>query len=354
MTACRVDIPSVPTSAPVASVEQVSDMPNTGQDDDCQDTPGDQAPVSKQYQTAKNPFGVYRVYHQRPQRIPDTEVDLSTLCTDAVLAAAQPPKPPPPPPETPSLEEAIHPFPNTSTYLLSRWHAELPHGGLSHAGLQKLLDDVLLSKDFNLEHLQGVKIAAVNRDLDALDQEPDDDETDEGVLARLQKDGWKESQVRIRVPTGDKSADGRKWIDYDAEVLLHRSLTEVIKAAFRSPQSQRFHYEPFFAYHTQTSPDGSEFDERIYDELYASDAWMKEHIAVLNLDSDNLPRAIAALMFSSDATHVSQFGQSKMWPLYLFFGNLSKWFRCKPSTRSCHHVAHIPSVSFACYSYNRI
>ncbi|KII83440.1 hypothetical protein PLICRDRAFT_58395 [Plicaturopsis crispa FD-325 SS-3] len=46
-------------------------------------------------------------------------------------------------------------------------------------------------------------------------------------------------------------------------------------------------------------------------------------------------------MFWSDATHVAQFGQSKLWPVYGYFGNQSKYTRCKPSSRAAHHVAFV-------------
>ena len=32
-------------------------------------------------------------------------------------------------------------------------------------------------------------------------------------------------------------------------------------------------------------------------------------------------------MFWSDATHLATFGMVKLWPIYLLFGNLSKYVR---------------------------
>jgi hypothetical protein len=59
----------------------------------------------------------------------------------------------------------------------------------------------------------------------------------------------------------------------------------------------------------------------------------------------DLPRVVAGLMFWSDVTHLTSFGDAKIWPLYMFFGNESKYFRCKPSSNLCHHVAYFQSVS---------
>ena len=58
--------------------------------------------------------------------------------------------------------------------------------------------------------------------------------------------------------------------------------------------------------------------------------------------------AIIRLMFWSDATHLANFGSASLWPIYLFLGNLSKYIRSAPSTRSSHHLAYIPPVSAFC------
>ncbi|KAF9261819.1 hypothetical protein L218DRAFT_961064 [Marasmius fiardii PR-910] len=54
---------------------------------------------------------------------------------------------------------------------------------------------------------------------------------------------------------------------------------------------------------------------------------------------------IAAYMLWSNATHVTQFGQSKLWPVYLFFGNQTKYDCVKPSEQSAHHIGFIPSAT---------
>jgi hypothetical protein len=49
-------------------------------------------------------------------------------------------------------------------------------------------------------------------------------------------------------------------------------------------------------------------------------------------------------MFWSDATHLTAFGNAKLWPCYMFFGNESKYRRCKPSCNLCSHVAYFQTV----------
>ena len=60
---------------------------------------------------------------------------------------------------------------------------------------------------------------------------------------------------------------------------------------------------------------------------------------------DDYKRVVASLMLWSDATQLANFGDASLWPVYLFFGNQSKYIRGKPSVAACHHVAYIPSVS---------
>ena len=69
----------------------------------------------------------------------------------------------------------------------------------------------------------------------------------------------------------------------------------------------------------------------------------------------NLPRYILALMFASDATMLASFGTAKLWPLYLCFGNDSKYQRAKPSENLFEQVAYfekagLPFISFFIFS----
>jgi len=52
-------------------------------------------------------------------------------------------------------------------------------------------------------------------------------------------------------------------------------------------------------------------------------------------------KVVAALMFWSDATHLASFGTAKLWPIYMLFGNLSKYVQCQPDSGTTKHVAYI-------------
>ncbi|KIM51113.1 hypothetical protein SCLCIDRAFT_80451, partial [Scleroderma citrinum Foug A] len=53
-----------------------------------------------------------------------------------------------------------------------------------------------------------------------------------------------------------------------------------------------------------------------------------------------LPRRIIRLMLWSDATHLTTFGMAKLWPLYVYMGNESKYMCCRPSSNLCSHAAY--------------
>ena len=86
---------------------------------------------------------------------------------------------------------------------------------------------------------------------------------------------------------------------------------------------------------------------RVQGELYSSPAFIEAHEEVRKLSPEpgcNLERVVVALMFWSDATHLTAFGNAKLWPLYLYFGNESKYSRSRPSSHLCEHIAYFQSV----------
>ncbi|KIL55624.1 hypothetical protein M378DRAFT_1041652 [Amanita muscaria Koide BX008] len=111
------------------------------------------------------------------------------------------------------------------------------------------------------------------------------------------------------------------------------------------PIATDFHWHGFDEF--WQPPDSSKPKERVYGELYSSEAFRHAERRLLNQPPEpdcDLPRVIYALMFSSDATHVAQFGQASLWPAYVFSGNCSKYTRCMPSTRSARHFAYFPKL----------
>jgi hypothetical protein len=116
-----------------------------------------------------------------------------------------------------------------------------------------------------------------------------------------------------------------------------------MKSALADITSQRFHFSPFKRF--WMSPSGTTV--RCYDEVYTSDEWIEAHDNLQKQKNEpgcKLEKVILGLMFWSDSTHLASFGTASVWPLYMYFANLSKYVRCKPSSGASHHVAYIPSV----------
>jgi hypothetical protein len=202
---------------------------------------------------------------------------------------------------------------------------------VSTAKVSQLVKDVMLAEDFDLKHLENF---SARRSLQVLDKE-------EGGKSTTFPDDWIQTNVTINIPT--KSRDGS--CPYTVPGFHYRPLVDVIRAAFADVQARAFHILPFQRLWKDPLDD---HQERIYDELYTSDAWLEAQDALQRLPKKpgcSLERVIAGLMFFSDATHLANFGTAKAWPLYLYFGNLSKYVRSSPQSGACHLVGFLPSVS---------
>jgi hypothetical protein len=107
----------------------------------------------------------------------------------------------------------------------------------------------------------------------------------------------------------------------------------------------QFHFEPY-EQHWQQSDEADPV--RTQGELYTSPAFLAAHQELQDSPEEpgcDLPRVVVALMFWSDATQLASFGGAKLWPLYTFFGNESKYRQCKPTCHVCEHVAYFQTVS---------
>jgi hypothetical protein len=200
-----------------------------------------------------------------------------------------------------------------------------------------LVNEVLLHPDFNVADLVGFNADRAERQAEK--------EAEEAFPLLKQ---FRTTSVPIKVPSGNPDVPPKI---VDVPGLWYRSLVSVIKAAFADPLAKHFHLSPFKLFHHVESTGE---DVRVFSEVYNSDAFIAEDDKVrrhgeLPPDEQDckLERVVAALMFWSDSTHLANFGTAKLWPIYLLFGNLSKFFRDKPEFCAEHHVAYIPSVRLA-------
>lgn len=267
--------------------------------------------------TMVNAFGLWRQYLHRPTFDPDGVV----LPADLSAATGRL--------ETQSRVEVTTSSKNTTVELLLQWQntgSELKSNG----ELNRLVN-VLRHPNFSVEDLGGFDATRENR------RQDQEDEKSPALK------GFQETSVKIDVPSGDRNVPSTVL---DVPGLHYRKLTTIIRSAFESPLASKFHYTPFKLFHQ--SP-GSEAPERVFSELYNSDAFIREHDRVqrapVPAEESGCARekVVAALMFWSDATHLANFGTAKLWPIYMFLGNLSKYIRAELTSNACHHVAYIPS-----------
>lgn len=281
--------------------------------------------VRDRFVTAINVFGIWRDYPHRPSYDPDTlidSVDLSNHRSPPTANASSLNSMPPPP----------WPFANMTIWRLMSWFN-------SGSNLKTELEVNRLAKE--ICDAGGFP----DSDLDGFDVRRENKRWDLAQKSRLSGDDFQEATLEIPVPSGEPNKDPEI---FPIPGFHFQSLISVIKAAFESPLADHFHLSPYRLF--RKSPITNE-DERIFSELYDSDAFIAAHDEIQRngpLPPDDLgctrEKIVAALMFWLDSTHLTDFGTAKIWPIYLVFGNLSKYIRAQPTSGAWHHLAYIPSV----------
>jgi hypothetical protein len=320
-----------------------------------------EVPAIPGFKTDPNSFSVYRIYKSgEPSFTPDDNFHIGKVSdgpnfiqdpSSAHSTWASPfgtnftsSDPPGDSETTPSYL----PFKNISIFRLMNWfyNSSLTK---SLSTLNNLVHKVLLAPDFDITDLNDFDAAKEARRLD--DYHPSSAGHGEGTSgstaegnSKTLKDGWIETAVPISVPcdkvTHPSEADAPI---FHVKGLMYRKLIEVIKAAYQDSSAEQLHISPYEEYWQPTTDSPP---ERIYSELYNSNAYIQEHEKVRSQlqPGCELETVIAPLMISSDATHLTSFGNASLWPIYLYLGSLSKYIRAKPSSFSAHHLAYIPKV----------
>ncbi|CDO68696.1 hypothetical protein BN946_scf184652.g23 [Trametes cinnabarina] len=302
-----------------------------------------------------NTFGLRRFYKRRPHRPPPVNLDINARYTPTANNVAQNKSARP-------LKDILDPFPNLSSFLFARHHMSSSSKSLEdRASLQALLT----RPDFDTRDLVGVQF-------DKIDDKLAQEDNSLGDSALDPKDGWRESSITIGIPSGRKATAASRREEattqrrlqrhqhvtdtpasepiaghhYTVHGFWHKSLCMEIRHTLSlDPSAKDFVFDPYVT--ERRVPGSAERVERVHGELYTSDAFVQEDLRLQNAPPEpgcELPRAIAALMFWSDATQVAQFGQAKVWPNYLYYGNQSKYERARPTAHAAHHVAYFPSL----------
>jgi Plavaka transposase len=250
--------------------------------------------VRDRFITASNSFGIWRDYPDRPTADPDALLTLKDLSNRQHLAI----------PEqsvgnpitslaSESSSQLTHwPFPNPTIHAVMQW---LNNGKTAKSELEvtNFVQKVILAPTFNCRDLIGFDAHRENQHLDKM-------LTEEPKL----RSQFMECSVEILVPSGKPHVEA---VSYRIPGLLYRKLKHVIldALAFNGPLAHLLHYPPF--------------------------------------------KTFVTLMLSSNATHLTDFGNAKAWPIYLMLGSLSKYIRSQPNSGAMHHLAYIPSPSVCLY-----
>ncbi|RXW14335.1 hypothetical protein EST38_g11521 [Candolleomyces aberdarensis] len=208
----------------------------------------------------------------------------------------------------------------------------------SQESFNKLLS-IITHESFRPEDVANTDFARINRVLASSQYEEKGDDSpwvDDGT-------SWNTTSITILVPFNTRCIPpGPK--PYTIAEFHYRPLVPLIKEKVRSSTGQQFfHHVP---HELRWKPGDTKQDTRLYCELYHSEAFLEAYEEIQNLpqvDCD-LPRCVAGLMFASDATMLASFGDAKLWPLYLFFANDSKYQRGKPSLKLGEQIAYFEKL----------
>ncbi|KAJ6582169.1 hypothetical protein B0H19DRAFT_928921, partial [Mycena capillaripes] len=299
--------------------------------------------------TEPNGFGVYKVFPNRPSRDPEDSLSLDDLCRPSEHLTESG--------NTTSTETPPwFPFLNSTVARLMTWF-HLGSTLKSNAELDSLVHDVILHKDFDPKHLEGFSVARENRRLDDA----------VNTLPGQPPAGWSVGSVKIKLPAPKVCKPEEEAAEFEITGIMYRPLLDVMTEAFQSPAFLQFHTTPFESRWDPTydpeNPDTTLDDahapldanglpplpkghQPVYGEVYTSSAMLRAHNSLPQTDVPHLETVIAAYMFWSDSTHLANFGDASLWPLYTFFGNLSKYTRAKPTSNAGYHQAYFPSVCF--------
>ncbi|EPS94248.1 hypothetical protein FOMPIDRAFT_29937, partial [Fomitopsis schrenkii] len=196
----------------------------------------------------------------------------------------------------------------------------------------------ILAPGFKRKHLKGFRVTKELARLDNLDKPGN-------VFSS--SDGWNETSVKIPVPKeGTRFPSEADAPTFEVPDVFFRKLTEVIRSAAEASDAYRFNWLPFRQYWRHDS-DGPYEHIRLFSDIPDTDAMIEEEARIRSQprhpdDQPDVEYAIAPLLLWSDSTHLANFGGAHLWPVYLYFGWLSKCVRSCPTKFAAHHLAYIP------------
>jgi Plavaka transposase len=259
---------------------------------------------------------------------PSAESPLGPSTTATVPPASSDPEAP--------LRGKLGPLPNFTTFLLARWHFCKPTSTASNTHAQKQVD-MWKEKRFGgwkVQDAQGIVYDKLKNLLSSWRPE---------VFSPHK--GWKSASVFIDVPLGKKDPE-----KFEVPGLHYRSIPELLEKVVKTdPNRRSFHIHPFKEYVQR----GNGEPERVICEAFSCDAVIEEYQKVNKLPPERLPcgglcnleRVVFFIRLWSDATLLTNFGSTSLWPIYMCWANQSKYQHYRKGCRAVYDVAHIPKAS---------
>ena len=237
---------------------------------------------------------------------------------------------PPPPP---------HPFKNDSTFEMVKAFCLGPSSKTT-TGMNELVQ-LFTSGRVTREELEGFSSV---KELHLLD--------DFAGKSPIAGGPWRTGSVKIKMPCmrthNPPFSTEKDAPDFEVPGVRYRSLVDILVSKIQDPTtSTSFVHTPFTEW---WCPPGSTSPIRIYGEAYSSDVavQLSEEIKAIPPPADhpNIESVVVLLMLGSDATHLTNFGTASLWPIYVFFGNMSKYDSSRPSEFPACHLAYLPKVEW--------
>ncbi|KAI0629503.1 hypothetical protein C8Q77DRAFT_1065419 [Trametes polyzona] len=317
------------------------------------------------YDTDPDVFGVYHRYKHAPTRQPAPP---STL--GAMFEELEPGKHDIEPQNYPNIRwinrsiahtvadnaSPYGPFKSKATYLLCEWFYNSSNTK-SLADLDALVD-ILRTSGFDLSDLVDFN---ARREMQRLD----DYVNPCGVFSG--EDGWREGEIELPLPqagtTFPSEADAPR---YTVDGIHYCKLLEVIISEMQDRRfAEQRHWLPYHSFWVpptgSPSPDSPSSQDdraripeppdpiRIISEMFDSNAMNEEDECLRNKprnasDHPSIEYAILPLLLWSDTTLLAQFGSAKLWPIYLYIGNISKYVRGMPTQFVAQHITYVPEL----------
>lgn len=274
--------------------------------------------------TAKNIFSLYRQYMTAipPAHDPEEGMNLDDLSNI-------------PPSKQAGDGISCHPFgpyPNFNSFRIGDWYwGQTQKSQEDFRALVNIIGDI----EFQSSDVRHTRWDYINKQLAG-------DSAAGWMDEEFRNADWTCSEFSITVPFHRRTQSPGPQT-YQINGFYHWKLVSVIRE--RLVNNSQFHFDPY-ELHWQVGENSPPV--RVYGEIYTAAAFLRAHRELQDsppVPGCDLPRVVTALMFWSDATHLASFGDAMLWPLYMFFGNESKYRRCKPSQQLCSHVAYFQKVS---------